>query len=374
MVPYKVVRDASGAARVDIKGKQYSPPEISAQILMKLKQAAEAHLGEKVTRAVITVPAVLQRRPASGDQGGGQDRRPGGRADHQRADRGGARLRPGQEEERDDRGLRLRRRHVRHLDPGSRRQRRRGQVNERADTHLGGDNLDQAVINWLVEEFKKDQGIDLSRDQMVMQRLKEAGEKAKIELSSAMETEINLPFITADASGPKHMNIKLNALQARADGRADHPALRRALSAGDARREGERGPDRRGRPRRRQTRMPRIQQIVKDLFKKEPHRGVNPDEVVAVGAAIQGGVLRGEVKDVLSARRDAALARHRDPRRRDDEAHRAQHHDPDAQERDLLDGRGQPDERRDPTSSRASARWPGTTGRLGKCRGKDKDC
>jgi molecular chaperone DnaK len=167
------------------------------------------------------------------------------------------------------------------------------------DTHLGGDNLDQRIIEWLVDEFKKDQGIDLSRDQMVMQRLKEAGEKAKIELSSTMETEINLPFITADASGPKHMNLKLTRAKLE---QMVEPIIQRSVAPcqqalKDAKLTAEQidevvlvgG----------QIRMPRIQQLVKDLFKKEPHRGVNPDEVVAIGAAIQGGVLTGDVKDVL---------------------------------------------------------------------------
>jgi molecular chaperone DnaK len=298
MVPYKVVRDSNGAARVDIMGKQYSPPEVSAQILMKLKQAAEAHLGEKVTKAVITVPAYFNdaQRQATKEAGkiAGLD------VERIINEPTAAALAYGLDKKKNETiavydfgGGTF---DISILEVGD-------NVVEvkstNGDTHLGGDNIDQAVINWLVEEFKKDQGIDLSRDKMVMQRLKEAGEKAKIELSSAMETEINLPFITADASGPKHMNIKLTrskleqmveaivqrsvapCQQAMRDAKVTAEQIDEVVLVGG------------------QTRMPRIQAIVKELFKKEPHRGVNPDEVVAVGAAIQGGVLRGDVKDVL---------------------------------------------------------------------------
>jgi molecular chaperone DnaK len=298
MVPYKVVKTANGDARVDIKGKQYSPPEISAQILMKLKQAAEAHLGEKVTRAVITVPAYFNdaQRQATKEAGkiAGLD------VERIINEPTAAALAYGLDKKKNETiavydfgGGTF---DISILEVGD-------NVVEvkstNGDTHLGGDNLDQRIIEWLVDEFKKDQGIDLSRDQMVMQRLKEAGEKAKIELSSTMETEINLPFITADASGPKHMNLKLTrakleqmvepivqrsvapCLQALKDAKLTAEQIDEVVLVGG------------------QIRMPRIQQLVKDLFKKEPHRGVNPDEVVAIGAAIQGGVLTGDVKDVL---------------------------------------------------------------------------
>ena len=298
MVPYKVVKTSNGDARVDIKGKQYSPPEISAQILMKLKQAAEAHLGEKVTRAVITVPAYFNdaQRQATKEAGkiAGLD------VERIINEPTAAALAYGLDKKKNETiavydfgGGTF---DISILEVGD-------NVVEvkstNGDTHLGGDNLDQRIIEWLIDEFKKDQGIDLSRDQMVMQRLKEAGEKAKVELSSTMETEINLPFITADASGPKHMNIKLTrakleqmvepiiqrsvapCVQALKDAKLTAEQIDEVVLVGG------------------QIRMPRIQQLVKDLFKKEPHRGVNPDEVVAIGAAIQGGVLTGDVKDVL---------------------------------------------------------------------------
>jgi molecular chaperone DnaK len=298
MVPYKVVKAPNGDARVDIKGKQYSAPEISAQILMKLKQAAEAHLGEKITRAVITVPAYFNdaQRQATKEAG----KIAGLEVERIINEPTAAALAYGLDKKKNETiavydfgGGTF---DISILEVGD-------NVVEvkstNGDTHLGGDNIDQRIIEWLVEEFKKDQGIDLSRDQMVMQRLKEAGEKAKIELSSALETEINLPFITADASGPKHMTVKLTrskleqmvepiiqrsvapCRQALADAKLTPEQIDEVVLVGG------------------QIRMPRIQQLVKDLFKKEPHRGVNPDEVVAVGAAIQGGVLTGDVKDVL---------------------------------------------------------------------------
>jgi len=298
MVPYKVVKTENGDARVDIKGKQYSPPEISAQILMKLKQAAEAHLGEKVTRAVITVPAYFNdaQRQATKEAG----KIAGLEVERIINEPTAAALAYGLDKKKNETiavydfgGGTF---DISILEVGD-------NVVEvkstNGDTHLGGDNLDQRIIEWLVDEFKKDQGIDLSRDQMVMQRLKEAGEKAKIELSSTMETEINLPFITADASGPKHMNLKLTRANLE---QMVEPIIQRSVAPcqqalKDAKLTAEQidevvlvgG----------QIRMPRIQQLVKDLFKKEPHRGVNPDEVVAIGAAIQGGVLTGDVKDVL---------------------------------------------------------------------------
>jgi molecular chaperone DnaK len=298
MVPYKAVRGDNGDARVDISGKKYSPPEISAMILTKLKEAAESYLGEKVTQAVITVPAYFNdaQRQATKDAGkiAGLDvlriiNEPTAAALAYGLDKkknetiavydfGGGTF------------------DISILEVGE------GVVEVKStngDTHLGGDNIDQRIIDWIVGEFKKENGIDLSRDQMALQRLKEAAEKAKMELSTLLETEINLPFITADASGPKHLQMKLTRArfeqmvedivqrstgpckQALADAGLTPAQIDEVVMVGG------------------QTRMPRIQQIVRDLFNREPHKGVNPDEVVAVGAAVQGGVLGGEVKDVL---------------------------------------------------------------------------
>src|SRR6266853_717880 len=238
-VPYKVTRGPHDDARVDIFGKAYSPPEISAMILGKLKTAAEDFLGEKITKAVITVPAYFN--------------------DSQRQ-----------------------------------------ATKQAGETHLGGDDIDNRIVEWLAAEFKKDQGIDVSKDRMAIQRLKEAAEKAKIELSQMQETDINLPFLTADASGPKHLQLKLTRAkleqlmedilqrtigptkQALTDAGITPDKIDEVVLVGGS------------------TRIPRVLQIVKELFGgKEPHKGVNPDEVVAVGAAIQGGVLGGEVKDIL---------------------------------------------------------------------------
>ncbi len=298
MVPYKEKKAANGDIRVEIAGKEYSAPEISAMILQKLKQAAEEHLGEKVTKAVITVPAYFNdsQRQATKDAG----KIAGLEVERIINEPTAAALAYGLDKKTNETiavydfgGGTF---DISILEVGD-------NVVEvkstNGDTHLGGDNIDQRIIGWLVEEFKKDQGIDLSQDQMVMQRLKEAAEKAKIELSSAMETEINLPFITADATGPKHMTIKLTRSKIeqlvediiqRSVGPCKQALADAKLSPGDIDEVVLVGG---------QTRMPRIQQIVKELFGKEPHRGVNPDEVVAIGAAIQGGVLAGDVKDVL---------------------------------------------------------------------------
>ncbi|MGE0464418.1 MAG: molecular chaperone DnaK [Vicinamibacterales bacterium] len=297
-VPYKVAAAANGDAWIDVRGKQYSPPEISAMVLQKLKQAAEDYLGEKITDAVITVPAYFNdaQRQATKDAGKiaglnvqrivneptaaalayGLDKK----ADETIAvyDLGGGTF------------------DISILEVGG------GVVEVKStngDTHLGGDDFDQAVMEHLIAEFKKAEGIDLGKDRMALQRLKEAAEKAKIELSSVMETEVNLPFITADASGPKHLTLKLTRAtleklveplvqrtlgpvkQALADAGLKPADIDEVVLVGGS------------------TRMPRVQQVVKELFGKEPHKGVNPDEVVAVGAALQGGVLAGEVKDLL---------------------------------------------------------------------------
>ncbi len=298
MVPYKELEAANGDVRVEVMGKQYSAPEISAMILQKLKQAAEEYLGSKVTKAVITVPAYFNDSQRQATKDAGQIA--GLEVERIINEPTAAALAYGLDKKTNETiavydfgGGTF---DISILEVGD------NVVEVKAtngDTHLGGDNIDQRLIEWLVEEFKRDQGIDLSKDQMVVQRLKEAAEKAKIELSSAMETEINLPFITADASGPKHMHIKLtrskleqmveNILQ-RSMGPCKQAMADAKVSAGDIDEVVLVGG---------QTRMPRVQQLVKELFGKEPHKGVNPDEVVAIGAAIQGGVLAGDVKDVL---------------------------------------------------------------------------
>jgi molecular chaperone DnaK len=298
LVPYKVVRGDTNDARVEIMGKKYSPPEISAMILGKLKEAAEAYLGEKVTKAVITVPAYFNdaQRQATKDAGkiAGLEvmriiNEPTAAALAYGLDRkknetiavydfGGGTF------------------DISILEVGE------GVVEVKStngDTHLGGDNIDHRIIDWLITEFKREQGIDVSKDQMALQRLKEAAEKAKIELSTLLETEINLPFLTADASGPKHLVQKLTRArfeQMVADilDRSVEPCKKALADAGVTPSQIDEVVLVGG-----STRIPRVQEIVKNLFGKDPNRSVNPDEVVAVGAAVQGGVLGGEVKDVL---------------------------------------------------------------------------
>jgi len=298
-VPYKVVAATNGDCRVVAQGKEYSPPEISAMILQKMRDAAEQYLGESVTQAVVTVPAYFNdsQRQATKDAGkiAGLDvlrivNEPTAAA-----------LAYGLDKKKDETiavydfgGGTF---DISILEVGE------GVVEVKStngDTHLGGDDIDKRVIDWIVEEFRKDQGIDLSKDRMALQRLKEAAEKAKMELSTVLETEINLPFITADASGPKHLSLKLTRArfeqmcedifqrsvgpvkQALKDAGVEPGKIDEVVLVGGS------------------TRIPRVQQIVKDLFNgKEPHKGVNPDEVVAIGAAVQAGVLGGEVKDLL---------------------------------------------------------------------------
>jgi molecular chaperone DnaK len=298
MVPYKVIRSSNGDARVEIMGKEYSPPEISAMILQKLKSAAEDYLGQKVEKAVITVPAYFNdaQRQATKDAG----RIAGLEVLRIINEPTAAALAYGLDKKKDEviavydfGGGTF---DISILEVGE------GVVEVKAtngDTHLGGDNIDQRIIDWIVDEFRKDQGIDLSKDKMALQRLKEAAEKAKMELSTVQETEITLPFITADASGPKHLNYKLSrskfenlvedilnrsvgpCKQALSDASVKPSDIDEVVLVGGS------------------TRIPRVQAIVRELFGKEPHKGVNPDEVVAVGAAVQAGVLGGEVKDVL---------------------------------------------------------------------------
>ncbi len=298
ILPYKIVKAPNGDAHVEVRGKRYSPPEISAMILRKLKEAAEAYLGEKVTDAVITVPAYFNdsQRQATKDAGRiaglnvrriineptaaslayGLDKK--GEKKIAVFDLGGGTF------------------DISILEVGE------GVFEVKStsgDTHLGGEDFDMRIVNYIVDEFMKEQGIDLRKDRMALQRLKEAAEKAKKELSTMLETEINLPFITADASGPKHLNMKLTRAkfeslvedlvekvvgpcqQAMKDAGLTSKDIDEVILVGGM------------------TRMPKIQEKVKEIFGREPHKGVNPDEVVAIGAAIQGGVLSGEVKDVL---------------------------------------------------------------------------
>ncbi|HVT44929.1 MAG TPA: molecular chaperone DnaK [Thermoanaerobaculia bacterium] len=298
MVPYKVDRAPNGDVRIEIDGKKYSPPEISAMILQKLKQAAEDYLGEKVDRAVITVPAYFNdsQRQATKDAG----EIAGLKVERLVNEPTAAALAYGLDRKKDETiavydfgGGTF---DISILEVGE------GVVEVKAtngDTHLGGDNIDQKLIDWIIDEFRKDQGIDLSKDKMALQRLKEAAEKAKIELSSTMSTDINLPFITADASGPKHLNMalsraKFEQLIGDLANRTMEPLKRALADAGMSPKDIDEVVLVGG-----STRIPLVQKLVTDYFGKEPHKGVNPDEVVAIGAAIQGGVLGGDVKDVL---------------------------------------------------------------------------
>ncbi len=298
IVPYKVVKRPNGDVAVKIGDKEYTPPEISARILMKLKKAAEDYLGETVSEAVITVPAYFNDSQRQATKDAGQIA--GLNVLRIVNEPTAASLAYGLDKKKDE--------IISVYDFGG------GtfdisvlEVGENVvevvatngDTHLGGDNLDQRLIDYLMTEFKKDQGIDVSKDKMVLQRLKEAAEKAKIELSSALETEINLPFLTADASGPKHMNIKLT--RAKLESLCEDLFMRSFDPVKKCLADASKKPSDivevvlvGG-----QTRMPRLREEVKKYFGKEPHMGVNPDEVVAAGAAIQGGVLKGEVKDML---------------------------------------------------------------------------
>jgi len=298
ILPYKIVKASNGDAHIEIQGKEYSPAEISSMILTKMKQTAEEYLGEKVTDAVITVPAYFNdsQRQATKDAG----RISGLNVLRIINEPTAAALSYGLDKKKDEK--------IAVFDLGG------GtfdisilEIGEgvfevkstNGDTHLGGEDFDLRVIDYLAAEFRKDQGIDLRSDKMALQRLKEAAEKAKMELSTAMETDINLPFITADASGPKHLNIKLSRAKlemlvedliekvvppcrtALKDAGLTTDQIQEVILVGGM------------------TRMPKVQQKVKEVFGREPHKGVNPDEVVAIGAAIQAGVLKGDVKDVL---------------------------------------------------------------------------
>jgi molecular chaperone DnaK len=298
LMPYKVVPGDNRDARVDISGKKSSPPEISAMILGKLKEAAEAYLGEKVSKAVITVPAYFNDAQRQATKDAGQVA--GLEVMRIINEPTAAALAYGLDKKKDETiavfefgGGTF---DISILEVGD------GVVEVKStngDTHLGGDNIDQRLIDWIIQEFKRENGVDLSVDKMALQRLKEAAEKAKIELSTLLETEINLPFITADATGPKHLVLKITRAkfqdmisdildrvmgpckQAMADAGVTPQQIDEVVLVGGS------------------TRMPKVQEMVRNLFGKEPNKSVNPDEVVAIGAAVQGGVLGGEVKDVL---------------------------------------------------------------------------
>ena len=298
MVPYQVVRASNGDARVNAQGKEYSPPEVSAMVLQKLKQAAEEYLGQPVNKAVITVPAYFNDAQRQATKDAGQIA--GLEVMRIVNEPTAAALAYGLDKKKDETiavydfgGGTF---DISILEVGE------GVVEVKStngDTHLGGDNLDQRIIDWIITEFKNTDGIDLGKDRMALQRLREAAEKAKMELSTVMETDINLPFITADATGPKHLQMKLSRAkfeqlvedllqrtvgptkQALADAGLDPSKIDEVVLVGGS------------------TRIPKVQTIVKELFNREPHKGVNPDEVVAIGAAVQAGVLAGEVKDLL---------------------------------------------------------------------------
>src|SRR6266705_3112070 len=298
VLPYKIVRAENNDAWVEIRGKKYSPAEISAFILQKMKQTAEDYLGEKVTDAVVTVPAYFNDSQRQATKDAGQIA--GLNVLRIINEPTAASLAYGLDKKKDERiavyDLGGGTFDISILELGD------GVFEVKStngDTHLGGDDFDLRVITWLADEFRKEQGIDLRQDRMALQRLKEAAEKAKKELSSSMQTEINLPFITADASGPKHLTMTLTrskleqlveslieksrkpVMQALADASVRPGDIQEVVLVGG------------------QTRMPAVQTMVRRIFDREPNRGVNPDEVVAVGAAIQAGVLTGDVKDVL---------------------------------------------------------------------------
>ena len=298
IVPYKVTPASNNDVRVTIMGKEYSPPEISSMILQKMRTAAEEYLGQKVTKAVVTVPAYFNdsQRQATNDAG----KIAGLEVLRIVNEPTAAALAYGLDKKKDETiavydfgGGTF---DISILEVGE------GVVEVKStngDTHLGGDNIDQRIIDWIVDEFIKDQGIDLSKDKMALQRLREAAEKAKMELSTTLETEINLPFVTADASGPKHLNMKLT--RAKFEGLVEDILQRSVEPCKLALKDAGLNPEDinevvlvGG-----STRIPRVQQIVKDLFRKDPHKGVNPDEVVAIGAGVQAGVLGGDVKDLL---------------------------------------------------------------------------
>ena len=297
-VPYKVVKDKNGNARIKVDDQQYSPPEISSMVLQKLKRDAESYLGEEITQAVITVPAYFNDRQRQATKDAGKIA--GLEVLRIINEPTAASLAYGLDKKKNERIA------VYDLGGGtfdiSILELGEGVFEVKStngDTHLGGDDFDQRIIDWIAEEFKKEHGIDLRKDKMALQRLKEAAESAKCELSTSLETELSLPFITADASGPKHLSLKLSRakLEELVDDlieRTVGPCKKALSDAGVEAKDIDEVILVGG-----QTRMPKVQETVKRLFGKEPHKGVNPDEVVAIGAAIQAGVLKGEVDDVL---------------------------------------------------------------------------
>jgi len=347
LVPYKVVRQGEDNVGVQVRGKVVTPPEVSARILMKLKKAAEDYLGGPVSKAVITVPAYFNdaQRQATKEAG----RIAGLEVMRIINEPTAAALAYGMDKKKDQTiavydfgGGTF---DISILEVGD-------NVVEvkstNGDTHLGGDNIDQRIIEWLIAEFKKEAGIDVSNDKMVLQRLKDAAEKAKIELSAMLETEVNLPFLTADATGPKHLNIKLTRArleqmmadlversigpcrQALKDAKLEPSDIDEVILVGGS------------------TRIPLVQETVRKFFGKEPNKSVNPDEVVAVGAAIQGAVLSGTVKDVLLLDVTPLSLGIRDPRWREHPPDRAEHDDPLQEDRGLQHRLGRPDPGGDP--------------------------
>ncbi len=348
IVPYKILAHSNGDAWLETSdGKQMAPPEISAKVLMKMKKTAEDYLGETITDAVITVPAYFNdsQRQATKDAG----KIAGLEVKRIINEPTAAALAYGLDKAGGDRKIAV-------YDLGGGTfdvsiieiaevdgEKQFEVLATNGDTFLGGEDFDKRVIDYLVDEFKKDQGVDLRNDPLALQRLKDAAERAKIELSSAHQTEVNLPYVTADASGPKHLNIKLTRAKLEAlvedlvkrtidpcrtalnDANVRVSDISEVILVGG------------------QTRMPKVQEAVKDFFGKEPRKDVNPDEAVAVGAAIQGGVLVRRRQGRAAARRDPAVARHRDAGWRDDQADRQEHHDPDQGVAGVLDRRRQPE-------------------------------
>ena len=355
MVSYKIMKADNGDAWVEVQGKKMAPPEVSARVLMKMKKTAEDYLGETVTEAVITVPAYFNdsQRQATKDAG----RIAGLNVKRIINEPTAAALAYGLDKDGGDRKIAV-------YDLGGGTfdvsvieiaavdgERQFEVLSTNGDTFLGGEDFDLRVINYLADEFKKESGIDVRKDPLAMQRLKEAAEKAKIELSSSQQTEVNLPYITADAAGPKHLNMKLTRAKleslvedlvqktmepcriALKDAGLSMKDVSEVILVGG------------------QTRMPLVQQAVKDLFGKEPRKDVNPDEAVAVGAAIQGGVLSGDVKDVLLLDVTPLSLGHRNPGRHHDQGDREEHHDSDQGVADVLDGGRQSDGRDHPCAA-----------------------